>query len=200
MYSSSKTIKFASAISVYSLPLRRHVAASLASSVIRFRDEDHFHSSRWKLLSLPRRVSRRLESRQISGWGSPRDTSNDRFCAQSILFVRKSEQILFYVCTHVVMESCFDVPFWKSCNKTKGDQIAIEFDLFNDSINISIDRCESWLFYFIPVLLSIIYFWFAFFVTCRLTMKSEYSRIVMERWPTFRSNGSRVGILEYVDD
>lgn len=200
MYSSSKTIKFASAISVYSLPLRRHVAASLASSVIRFRDEDHLHSSRWKLLSLPRRVSRRLESRQISGWGSPRDTSNDRFCAQSILFVRKSEQILFYVCTHVVMESCFDVPFWKSCNKTKGDQIAIEFDLFNDSINISIDRCESWLFYFIPVLLSIIYFWFAFFVTCRLTMKSEYSRIVMERWPTFRSNGSRVGILEYVDD
>lgn len=158
MYSSSNTIKFASAISVYSLPLRRHVAASLASSVIRFRDEDHLHSSRWKLLSLPRRVSRRLESRQISGWGSPRDTSNDRFCAQSILFVRKSEQILFYVCTHVVMESCFDVPFWKSCNKTKGDQIAIEFDLFNDSINISIDRCESWLFYFIPVLLSIIYF------------------------------------------
>lgn len=200
MYSSSKTIKFASAISVYSLPLRRHVAASLASSVIRFRDEDHLHSSRWKLLSLPRRVSRRLESRQISGWGSPRDTSNDRFCAQSILFVRKSEQILFYVCTHVVMESCFDVPFWKSCNKTKGDQIAIEFNLFNDSINISIDRCESWLFYFIPILLSIIYFWFAFFVTCRLTMKSEYSRIVMERWPTFRSNGSRVGILEYVDD
>lgn len=200
MYSSSKTIKFASAISVYSLPLRRHVAASLASSVIRFRDEDHLHSSRWKLLSLPRRVSRRLESRQISGWGSPRDTSNDRFCAQSILFVRKSEQILFYVCTHVVMESCFDVPFWKSCNKTKGDQIAIEFNLFNESINISIDRCESWLFYFIPVLLSIIYFWFAFFVTCRLTMKSEYSRIVMERWPTFRSNGSRVGILEYVDD
>lgn len=200
MYSSSKTIKFASAISVYSLPLRRHVAASLASSVIRFRDEDHLHSSRWKLLSLPRRVSRRLESRQISGWGSPRDTSNDRFCAQSILFVRKSEQILFYVCTHVVMESCFDVPFWKSCNKTKGDQIAIEFNLFNESINISIDRCESWLFYFIPILLSIIYFWFAFFVTCRLTMKSEYSRIVMERWPTFRSNGSRVGILEYVDD
>lgn len=140
MYSSSKTIKFASAISVYSLPLRRHVAASLASSVIRFRDEDHLHSSRWKLLSLPRRVSRRLESRQISGWGSPRDTSNDRFCAQSILFVRKSEQILFYVCTHVVMESCFDVPFWKSCNKTKGDQI--EFNLFNDSINISIDRCD----------------------------------------------------------
>lgn len=200
MYSSSKTIKFASAISVYSLPLRRHVAASLASSVIRFRDEDHLHSSHWKLLSLPRRVSRRLESRQISGWGSPRDTSNDRFCAQSILFVRKSEQILFYVCTHVVMESCFDFPFWKSCNKTKGDQIAIEFNLFNESINISIDRCESWLFYFIPILLSIIYFWFAFFVTCRLTMKSEYSRIVMERWPTFRSNGSRVGILEYVDD
>lgn len=157
MYSSSKTIKFASAISVYSLPLRRHVAASLASSVIRFRDEDHLHSSRWKLLSLPRRVSRRLESRQISGWGSPRDTSNDRFCAQSILFVRKSEQILFYVCTHVVMESCFDVPFGKVVTRRKGIR-SIEFNLFNDSINISIDRCESWLFYFIPILLSIIYF------------------------------------------